>query len=89
MIRDPELISDLLQTVRRFVRERLVPAEQRVEESNAIPEEIIAGFLENTWADSARSSVGSWVGLVYQVTNIDRKKPFMDGIDPNNPLGIL
>ena len=42
MIRDPELISDLLQTVRRFVRERLVPAEQRVEESNAIPEEIIA-----------------------------------------------
>lgn len=42
MIRDPELMSDLLQTVRRFVRERLVPAEQRVEESNAIPEEIIA-----------------------------------------------
>lgn len=53
------------------------------------PEDLIAGFLENTWADSARSSIGSWVGLVYQVTHIDRKKPFMDGIDPQNPLGIL
>jgi homoserine O-succinyltransferase len=24
---------------------------------------------------------------VYQLTNQDRRLPFMDGIDPNNPLG--
>ena len=52
------------------------------------PEEDIAALLENTWADSARSAIGSWVGLVYQVTHVDRKKPFMDGLDPNNPLGL-
>ena len=27
MIRDPEIMNGLLDTVRRFVRERLVPAE--------------------------------------------------------------
>ncbi len=52
------------------------------------PEEEIAALLENSWADSARSAIGAWVGLVYQVTNVDRRKPFMDGIDPENPLGI-
>lgn len=53
------------------------------------PEEAIEAELDNTWADSARSCVGSWIGLVYQITHLDRKKPFMDGIDPQNPLGIL
>lgn len=43
--------------------------------------------LENTWRDSASSILASWIGLVYQITNMDRKKQFMDGIDPNNPLG--
>lgn len=52
------------------------------------PEEAITALLENTWADSARSAIGAWVGLVYQVTHVDRKKPFMDGINPNNPLGL-
>ncbi len=52
------------------------------------PEDALHANLENTWADSARSSIGAWVGLVYQVTNVDRKKPFMDGVDPNNPLGL-
>lgn len=53
------------------------------------PEDEIATHLENTWTDSARSAISSWIGLVYQVTHLDRKKPFMDGIDPENPLGIL
>lgn len=52
------------------------------------PEEAIAALLENTWADSARSAIGAWVGLVYQITHKDRKKPFMDGVDPNDPLGL-
>ena len=44
--------------------------------------------IENTWTDSARSIIASWIGLVYQVTNVDRQKQFMDGVNPNNPLGI-
>lgn len=52
------------------------------------PEEEIQKMLDNTWADSARSAIGAWVGLVYQVTHVDRRKPFMDGVDPENPLGL-
>jgi homoserine O-succinyltransferase len=56
--------------------------------ADIFPEEKIASYLENTWADSARSAVGAWVGLVYQITHRERTKPFMDGIDPNDPLGL-
>lgn len=52
------------------------------------PEEDVNKHLENTWADSARSGLAAWVGLVYQITHMDRKKPFMGGVDPNNPLGL-
>ncbi len=51
------------------------------------PEKEVEDLLENTWADSARSFIAGWIGHVYQVTNVDRKKQFMDGVDPNNPLG--
>lgn len=53
------------------------------------PEDAIAAHLENSWADSARSAISGWIGLVYQVTHIDRTKPFMDGINPENPLDLL
>lgn len=41
MIRDANLLDALRQTVERFVRERLMPAEARVEEDDAIPAELI------------------------------------------------
>ena len=41
MIRDPETLELLLASVRRFVRERLVPNEHRVADSDAIPEDIV------------------------------------------------
>ena len=41
MIRDPELLTALLDSVRRFVRERLVPAEDIVAETDAIPADIV------------------------------------------------
>ncbi len=52
------------------------------------PEKEIEDLLDNTWADSARSFLSGWIGHVYQVTNVDRAKQFMDGIDPDNPLGM-
>jgi len=41
MIRDPETLNALLDTVNRFVRERLVPAEAHVAETDEIPEDIV------------------------------------------------
>jgi len=40
MIRDQDILTALLDTVRRFVRERLVPAEETVAETDAIPDDI-------------------------------------------------
>ena len=41
MIRDPEILNALLDSVNRFVRERLVPAEALVAETDEIPDDIV------------------------------------------------
>ncbi|WP_193165313.1 acyl-CoA dehydrogenase family protein [Microbulbifer hainanensis] len=46
MIRDGEILQQLLDTIARFVGERLVPAEAQVAEEDAIPEEIVAEMRE-------------------------------------------
>ncbi|MGE3957082.1 MAG: homoserine O-succinyltransferase [Vicinamibacterales bacterium] len=53
------------------------------------PEPLVAPFLDNTWRDTARAIFDNWLGLVYQLTNLDRRHPFMDGIDPRAPLAGL
>jgi homoserine O-succinyltransferase len=52
------------------------------------PEALVAGNIDNTWHDTAEAVIGNWMGCMYQVTHRERSKPFMDGIDPNDPLGI-
>ena len=42
MIRDQDTLTAFLDTVRRFVKERLVPAEHTVAETDEIPEDIVA-----------------------------------------------
>ena len=46
MIRDPETLNLLLDSIRQFVRESLVPHEQEVAETDRIPEAIIACMRE-------------------------------------------
>jgi homoserine O-succinyltransferase len=53
-----------------------------------IDEAHIESLLDNTWGDTAKALVNNWLGLVYQVTNLDRKKQFMHDIDPDDPLGM-
>ena len=52
------------------------------------PEKLLLANISNTWQDTASAVVGKWMGLVYQLTNVDRRKPFMDGVDPANPLDL-
>jgi homoserine O-succinyltransferase len=52
------------------------------------PESLLAPPLDNTWHDTAEAIVGNWIGKLYQITNNDRRLPFMDGIDPDDPLGL-
>jgi acyl-CoA dehydrogenase len=46
MALDPDTFAELLESVRRFVRQRLIPAENRVAAEDAIPPEIVAEMRE-------------------------------------------
>jgi len=48
----------------------------------------IAPELDNTWGDTAKAIINNWLGLVYQLTNLDRKLQFMSGVDPEDPLNL-
>ena len=72
----------------REYRYRVVESRQSRSKPPAFPEHLVLDRLNNTWQDTASAVVGTWVGLIYQYTNVDRCKPFMDGVDSNNPLGL-
>jgi homoserine O-succinyltransferase len=69
-------------------REWLLTAKARGTAPQDLPESLIVPTLDNTWHDSAEAVINNWIGKVYQTTNIDRKKPFQEGVDPNDPLGL-
>ncbi len=48
----------------------------------------IGALLDNTWGDTAKAIINNWLGLVYGVTNLDRKKQFMPEVDPDDPLRL-
>jgi homoserine O-succinyltransferase len=50
------------------------------------PEHLLVSTLDNTWHDSAEAVINNWIGKVYQITHLDRRKPFNEGIDPGNPV---
>lgn len=52
------------------------------------PEEKIEMHLDNTWRDTGKAIFNNWLGLVYKLTHIDRKIPFIDGVNPEDPLGL-
>jgi len=52
------------------------------------PEQEILIHIDNTWRDTAKAVFNNWLGKVYQITNQDRRLPFMAGIDPKDPLGL-
>ena len=52
------------------------------------PEELILPMLDVTWQDTGKAIVSNWIGRVYQITHSERNQPFMEGIDPDDPLGL-
>ncbi len=63
-------------------------ARRRGIEPPEFPEALLAPMLDNTWRDTAKAVFNNWLGLVYQITDQDRRVPFMAGVDPDNPLGL-
>ena len=52
------------------------------------PEDELLPHCDNTWGDTGKAIVNNWLGLVYQLTNLDRKQQFMPGVDPDDPLQL-
>ncbi len=80
--------SRQLQAVLDEHRERLESAQAHGLAAPALPEALIIPKLDNTWHDTAEAIINNWVGKVYQTTNQDRRRPFMEGVDPADPLGL-
>ena len=80
--------SDQVQAILNEHRSQIIKAQSKNEPTPEFPEDIVTRLLHNTWHDTAEAVINNWIGKVYQVTNNDRKLPFMDGVDPANPLGL-
>ncbi len=76
------------QAIMNEYRYYLIKALQSGQDLPEFPELKIVSYLSNSWCDTADAVVGNWIGLIYQLTHIDRDKPFMDHIDIKNPLGL-
>ncbi|MCW8931883.1 MAG: homoserine O-succinyltransferase [Gammaproteobacteria bacterium] len=63
-------------------------ARQQGNELPEFPEALVSQNIDITWHDTAVEVVGNWMGLIYQITHNDRHIPFMDDIDPENPLNL-
>jgi len=70
-------------------RWRLQFAKQNKTALPDFPETLIATKLHNTWRDSGEAILNNWIGKVYQLTNNDRSLPFMDNVNPDDPLNLL
>ena len=80
--------SQEAHTLLRNYRQRVLSSSDPRSLAAEFPEQSLLRNVDNTWADTAKSVFNNWLGMVYQVTNRERKKPFMEGIDPEDPLGI-
>jgi len=80
--------SEFCAATMREYRWRLYYSMDRGEAPPEFPEHLVVPRLNNTWRDTATAMVGTWIGLIYQVTGLDRHRPFMDSVDPDNPLGL-
>jgi homoserine O-succinyltransferase len=54
----------------------------------AFPDAELQALVDNTWGDTGKAIINTWLSLVYQLTNLDRHKQFMEGVDPEDPLGL-
>jgi homoserine O-succinyltransferase len=81
-------LSPLSQAILDEYADKVIAAKQAGSAAPSFPEALIVPKLDNTWHDTAEAILNNWVGKVYQTTNQDRAKVFMEGVNPDDPLGI-
>lgn len=95
MIRDEELLQGLLDSVARFVRERLVPAEDEVAQCDRIPDDIVRDMREMGLFGMTIPESHGGLGLTMEeevlvAFELGRTSPaFRSLIGTNNGIGAL
>ena len=79
-LRDQAVLDEYQNRVRHALSTAAEPPE--------LPEALLCESLDNTWHDTGEAVVGTWIGQVYQITHQERRHPFMEGINPEDPLGL-
>ena len=69
-------------------RDRVMEAMSRGAPPPAFPDAELDPLLENTWTDTGKAMFNNWLGLVYQLTDADRRRSLMGNLDPDDPLGL-
>lgn len=77
------------EQVANTYQQQVLEAQKASQEPPSFPESALETYVDNTWGDTGKAVFNNWLGLVYKTTNLDRKKPFAEGIHPQDPLGIL
>ncbi len=80
--------SPLTKAILEEYRDRVQQALDHARTPPPFPEALIVPSLDNTWHDTAEAVINNWIGKVYQVTHLDRRRPFKEGVDPEDPLGL-
>ena len=79
--------ADARRVAERFVEE----SRKALREDRPLPdflENELEGELDNTWGDTAKAIIANWLGLVYKLTNLDRREQYMEGVNPDDPLNL-
>jgi len=80
--------NDVVQQILVDYEQQVRLAKQSGQRLAEFPESLVLEHIDNTWSDTAKAVFNNWLGKIYQLTHQERGLPFMDGIDPNNPLGL-
>ncbi|WP_431066900.1 homoserine O-succinyltransferase MetA [Methylotuvimicrobium sp.] len=80
--------SPKVQRIFTDYRDHVIASRRGNKPIEPFPEAAVLDYIDNTWRDTARAVFNNWLGKIYQITDQDRRIPFMPGIDPNNPLGL-
>ncbi|PKM10247.1 MAG: homoserine O-succinyltransferase [Gammaproteobacteria bacterium HGW-Gammaproteobacteria-10] len=80
--------NDAVQRICTDYKLHVLASRHNSQPLKAFPEQDVLQYIDNTWRDTARAVFDNWLGKIYQITNQDRRIPFMAGVDPDNPLGL-
>jgi homoserine O-succinyltransferase/O-acetyltransferase len=69
--------------------EQAIEARDAGEPIPRFPEAEITEGLDNTWSDTGKAIFNNWLGQIYRLTDVRRGVPFMPGVDPDDPLGLI